>query len=288
MANDKYTAVWVSHTSISDYRECPRAYYLKNVYRHPATGNKIQIISPPLALGQAVHEVVEALSVLPTTERFREPLSLKFDTSWKKITGKRGGFKDKDTEARYRSRGEDMLKRISDNPGPLKNLAVKIKQELPYFWLSDEENIILCGRIDWLEYLPQDDSVHIIDFKTSRNEERPGSLQLPIYFLLAKNCQNRPVKKISYWYLERDNGLTEEPLPDYDLAKAEVLEIAKKIKLARKLDLFKCSHGNGCRACLPLEAVLKGEAEHVGTNSFGQDVYILKKPSRSHEDSIIL
>ena len=61
---DKYTAYWVSHSSINDFLKCPRAYFLKNVYKDPKTGRKIKLISPPLALGQAVHEVVESLSVL--------------------------------------------------------------------------------------------------------------------------------------------------------------------------------------------------------------------------------
>ena len=62
---DQYTAVWVSHTSISDFLQCPRAYYLKNVYKDPKTRHKIQLMSPPLALGQVVHSVLESLSILP-------------------------------------------------------------------------------------------------------------------------------------------------------------------------------------------------------------------------------
>ena len=38
MPKDKYTATWVSHTSLSDYIKCPRAYFLKNVYKDPQTG----------------------------------------------------------------------------------------------------------------------------------------------------------------------------------------------------------------------------------------------------------
>src|SRR3990167_6170588 len=79
MPGDKYTAVWVSHSSITDFVNCPRAYFLNNIYRDPVTGHKITVISPPLALGQAIHEVIETLSHLPSEKRFREPLAMRFD-----------------------------------------------------------------------------------------------------------------------------------------------------------------------------------------------------------------
>jgi len=155
MVNDKYTATWVSHSSISDFLKCPRVYYLKNVYKDPRTGHKIQLMSPPLALGQAVHEVLESLSLLPKDTRFDKPLPERFEKAWQKISGERGGFSDKEEEERYKKRGQAMLERVVKDPGPLKNLAVKIKMDLPYFWLSKEDNIILCGKVDWLEYLPE-------------------------------------------------------------------------------------------------------------------------------------
>ena len=189
MPKDKFSAVWVSHTSIRMFRECPRAYYLGNIYRDPLTNHKIKIMSPPLALGQAVHEVIESLSVLPAAKRMNESLVLKLDTVWEKVSGKNGGFVDIDTEHQYKTRGQEMLRRVMNHPGPIVNPAVKIKQDLPYYWLSEEDNIILCGKLDWLEYLPDTDGVHIIDFKTGKRNEDPTSLQLPIYHLLAHHCQ---------------------------------------------------------------------------------------------------
>ena len=283
---DKYTAVWVSHSSISDFLRCPRAYYLNNVYKEPATGKKISLMSPPLALGQAVHDVLESLSVLPATERFKDSLAQKFEGSWKKVAGKLGGFRDPEQEHKYKQRGVEMLARVTQKPGPLANLAVKINMDLPYFWLSEADNIILCGKIDWLEYLPDDDAVHIIDFKTSTKEENPASLQLPIYHLLVHHCQKHSVAKASYWYLERANELAEKPLPDLDTAKNKVLDIAKKIKLARQLERFVCPQGDtGCPACRPLEMVVRGQAELVGTDSLGRSIYILPAPTESGSSS---
>lgn len=286
---DKFSAVWVSHSSLSEFRRCPRAYYLKNVYRDPQTKHKIQVASPPLALGTSVHDVLESLSILPAANRFKEPLLEKYVRSWKKVAGRRGGFTDPDTEQRYRLRGEIMLRRVADHPGPLAHPAVKIKEELPQFWLSEEENIILCGKIDWLEYLAETDSVHIIDFKTSKKEEEANSLQLPIYHLLVHHCQKRKVEKASYWYLELSDDLTAKELPDLESAHKTILDLARQVKLARQLERFICPEGDGgCRYCRPMERIIKGEGELVGVNDYGQDVYILPSAAADEDDSVIL
>jgi ATP-dependent helicase/DNAse subunit B len=283
--SDKYTALWVSHSSISAFLECPRAYYLKNIYKDPKSGHKIKLMSPPLALGQAVHEVMESLSEIKTDLRFNEPLLDKFEKAWKKVTGENGGFFDKDTEYKYKTRGEDMIRRVVKNPGPLGELAVKINMDLPYYWLSEEDNIILCGKIDWLKYYPDTNSVEIIDFKTSRHEEGEDSLQLPIYHLLVKNCQNREVTAASYWYLDGSDELTQKTLPDLRESEEKILKIAKRMKLQKSLGKFDCPSGEaGCRACRPFESILKGEAEFVGNDDYRADVYVLNTKSETSEE----
>jgi ATP-dependent helicase/DNAse subunit B len=290
VARDKYSALWLSHSSISNFLECPRAYYLKNVYKDPKTGHKVKLMSPPLALGQAVHEVIESLSELKTDQRFKEPLPDKFQRAWKKISGKNGGFFDEDTEYKYKSRGEEMIRRVVKNPGPVAELAVKINMELPYYWLSETDNIILCGKIDWLKYIPESDSVEIIDFKTSKNEEGKESLQLPIYHLLVHHCQKRKVDGAWYWYLESNDSLTKKELPDLEKSEEKILKIGKKMKLQKSLGVFKCPQGDkGCRSCRPYEMILKGEAELVGEDGYKADVYVLNKPTKNEgEDSKIL
>ncbi len=286
---DKYTAVWVSHSSIGDFLKCPRSYYLKNIYKDKKSGNKIQITNPSLSLGQTVHEVIESLSVIPTNKRFETPIIELYEEAWKKVTGKRGGFLNSSIESEFKERGVKMLDRVRKNPGPLKNLAVKIDMDLPHFWISEDENVILCGKIDWLEYFADTDSVHIIDFKTSLdNKEDPESLQLPIYHLLVKNTQMRSVTKASYWYLEQDDAPVEKELPNYDESYDRVLSIARKMKLARQLDSFKCPNGeDGCRECQPLERILNGEGELVHSEH-KRDIYILTyKEDKKPEGTIL-
>ncbi|OGG30236.1 hypothetical protein A3A63_01405 [Candidatus Gottesmanbacteria bacterium RIFCSPLOWO2_01_FULL_46_9] len=277
MVKDKYSAVWVSHSSISDYLSCPRAYYLKNIYRDPKTNHKIVLMSPPLALGQAVHEVVESLSSLPVEERFAIPLKVRYETAWKKIAGSMGGFENDEQEDRFKKRGTGMIERIVKHPGPLMRKAIKLRQELPYYWLSEEDNIILCGKIDWLEYLEDSDSVHIIDFKTGKFDEDGSSLQLPIYVLLVDHTQSRKVTKVSYWYLDRDDEPIAMTRPKEEDAYTRIMELARKIQLARKLEHFKCPKSDGCRVCTPYERILKGDATFVGVGGYSQDIYVPEK-----------
>lgn len=271
---DKYTAVWVSHSSIGDYLKCPRAYFLRNVYRDPKTNKKMSVMEPPLALGQVVHDCIDALSKLPVEDRFKEPLIDRFEKKWESVKGMKGGFTSNDQEEKFYERTKGMITKIQNNPGPLAQKAIKIRQDLPHFWLSEEENIILCGKIDWLEYIDLSDTVRIIDFKTGKFDEDAESLQLPIYYLLATRTQTKPVSAMAYWYLDRDHEPVDVPIPLEEEANKRVMEAAKKVALARKLDHFKCKT-DGCRACRPYEAVLAGKAIHVGVNTFGQDVYIL-------------
>jgi ATP-dependent helicase/DNAse subunit B len=276
MATDKYSATWVSHSSISDFLKCPRAYYLRNVYKDPRTGHKMTVMSPPLALGQAVHEVIESLATLPVEERLKISLDKKLDPVWLKITGKKGGFKTHETEVTYKERARQMLINLQEDPGPILRKAIKIKSNmgLPNYYLSEEDNIILCGKIDWLEYEEESDSVHIIDFKTGKNEEAEDSLQLPIYLLLATNTQSKIVSGASYWYLDRDDGMVDKKLPDMKESFEKVIKVARRIKLARQINHFKCPK-DGCFACRPYERILKGEGELVSVSDTRQDIYIL-------------
>ncbi len=286
---DKYSAVWVSHSSMGDFIKCPRLYYLHNVYKNPKTGKKINLVSPALSLGSAVHEVVEGLADFKAEDRFKNPETLlkKFDEVWQKFSGKKGGFKNEEEEASAKARGLEMIKRVINNPGPLTEKIVKLKDGdngmLPNFYLSEDDNIILCGRIDWLQYKEGDDSIHILDFKTGKNEEKEESLQLPIYQLLLNKLQKRKVSGASYWYLDSDNEPKEVSLPDVKDSFDRVYKTAKAVKDARDLaqiegpeNAFKCSRGEkGCFGCLPFEKILKGEAEFLGNGEWGQEIYLL-------------
>ncbi|MGH7240567.1 MAG: PD-(D/E)XK nuclease family protein, partial [Candidatus Saccharimonadales bacterium] len=108
---DKYNALWVSHSSMGDFLKCPRLYYLHNIYRTPR-GRKINVASPYLSLGQAVHETVEGLAKFKVNERFVRPLEMAFEENWQKVSGKAGGFKAAEQEADFKERARQMMLRV--------------------------------------------------------------------------------------------------------------------------------------------------------------------------------
>lgn len=286
---DKFAATWVSHSSLGDFLACPRSYYLKNIYRNPETGHKVQLMSPALALGQIVHRVLESLSIIPTEKRMAQPILEQYEQEWKSIRGKAGGFQSDSQEEMFRERGADMIRRVLKNPGPIKQKAVKIAADLPQYWLSEEDEIILCGKIDWLEYFADQDAVSVLDFKTGKNKEKPDSLQLPIYLLLATNTQKRPVVGTSYWYLATSDAPEKQELPSLDDAYERVLGEAKKLKLARQLGRFICPEGKrGCRNCTPFEKIVRGEAEFIGEGEYGHDTFIILRDDADEKQSEIL
>jgi hypothetical protein len=116
---DKYKALWLSHSSISDYLKCPRLYFLRTIYKDIRTGHKISIVNPSLSLGQSVHTAVEFLADLPTEARFNLSPLVKFEEAWQKVSGEKGGFENSSEEALYKEKGIKMIRNIIDNPGPV-------------------------------------------------------------------------------------------------------------------------------------------------------------------------
>ncbi|MDO8603920.1 MAG: PD-(D/E)XK nuclease family protein [bacterium] len=291
---DKYTAVWVSHSSMGDFIKCPRSYYLHNMYKDPKTGHKVSLVTPHMSLGIAVHEVLEGLAEFPSESRMGHDLLAIYEKEWKKVTGKKGGFLNDTEEAEFKARGVVMLKKVVEDPRFLVNKCIKLPQDkMPCnFYLSEEHNIILNGLVDWIEYLPETDSLHLVDFKTGKVEEKESSLQLPIYLLLCDALhKKRKVIKASYWYLESDK-LVEKKLPDIDTARRDVLAAAVKVKDARDIakregveKAFVCPQGvynpqtkeGGCMSCRPYEFILNSDSrvEFVGVGGFSQDMYVL-------------
>ncbi len=257
----------------------------------------MSIVSPHMSLGIAVHNVLEGLAEYPSHERMDRDLRAKFEEEWEKVTGKKGGFISNVEEEQFKLRGKEMINNVIKDPKFLPNKCIKLKRDtMPCnFYLSEDHNIILNGLVDWIEYIPETDSLHIVDFKTGKHEEKVGSLQLPIYIFLCNALQKREVTKASYWYLESDK-MVEAKLPDLVSAEKEVLEVAMKVKEARRFakkdgidKIFVCNSGpydpitkgGGCFGCRPYEQIVLGDEsmEYVGIGGFSQDMYIEKKTS---------
>lgn len=272
MPKDKYKATWVSHSSMSDFLKCPRSYYLRNVYKNPDTRHKISVVSPALSLGIAVHAVLENLAHISLSERSQVKLEDLFDKEWEKYQGRRGGFTSNEQENDFKNRGIKMLRNVSCNIEPLLLDTVFMAEELPKIWFSDENNIILSGKVDWISR--RDDGIHIIDFKTGKNEEKDDSLQLPIYAFLARAILKESNINISYWYIDYSESPTPMKIPNLKEAYNNILQISLNIKAARETGHMDCPK-NGCYACRDYEKVLTGDAEYVGLGEYDKDLYFV-------------
>ena len=323
---DKYKAIWLSHSSYENYIKCPRLYYLANIYKDPKTNNKIGVTSPHMSLGIAVHNVLEPLANIPSEQRSGIDLIKNYEEEFNKFRGDIGGWKNKDEEHYFYQRGRTMIENVYNHFQNENNnkkyilLEKSIRTSLyykgnmiPNISISDKENIILCGSIDWIVYntgpspslSPQErgentENITVLDFKTGRNEENEESKQLIIYKKLFESLQNKwKVNSYAYYYLESDqikykdwteaevNKRVEQMLNDFIKVGIEIrnkrydILWSKDKKYIEKYfpkdnfqNNFKCKKGPaGCRDCLPYESIIRGEAVYVGRGNYGQDLY---------------
>lgn len=272
---NKFKATWVSHSSIGDFLKCPRAYYLKNVYKTD-NGNKISIVSPYLSLGSAVHEVLEPLAELDEKHRNSVKLAPAFYKAWSKISGEIGGFSSKEQEEEFKQRGVEMLTRVGKNRQNLAGQTTFLldkRDDLPWMWLSEDEEIVLCGRIDWLNRTGNK-QYRVLDFKTGLKEENDESLQLPIYSVLLEHFLGNSIIDAYYWYLALNDSPTRKIMPDVGKSRERILSIALEIKEARSTKKFECPH-KGCFHCTDLSRIIAGEGKFLGKGQYGTELYSL-------------
>ncbi len=254
--------LWISHSAISSYEKCPHLYYLEYEYRNPKTKNRIQIINPYFSLGLAVHETIEGLSSFSLKKRKNILLQERFYKIFKNYRGLQGGFLSKKKEEKFYERGVRMIERV-EKSFFLSRPSINFGKDFPSVNLLGED-VKLVGNIDWIEALPGG-GAHIIDFKTGNNKEKNGSLQLPIYVMLAKKKLKEKVKKTSYWYLEHDKEPVEQEMGDISLQENILKEKAKEIREAIEKKHFPCRYPGRCFACRDYEKIFQGEAELVST-----------------------
>ena len=118
-------AIFISHTSLSDFLNCPRAYYLKNIYRDKESGYRLQIASPSLSLGSTVHDVIRWYLDMKG-QVISDQLLQKYENLWFKYSGKKGGFKSAEDEEVFKDRGREILQNFfSYPPQHLENMEAR-------------------------------------------------------------------------------------------------------------------------------------------------------------------
>lgn len=265
-------ALFISYTGLRDFLKCPRAYYLKNRYRDPKTGFRLQIASGSMTLGSLVHD---AIKWYLQTGRVagKEDVVKKFRNHWLKYKGKKGGFHSREEEGDFGRRGLQMLDSF------LKHAAF-LEPNIPAynflkFYFNDKDKIILNGKVDFIGELP-DGTAHVLDFKTGAKDEE-DSTQLHTYAILAESNFQKRVSKISYWYLDRDTSSKEAVLDcleeKLEWLKSKTLEIKKAIEE----DNWICKEGDRlCNDCRNYQAIIDGKGEfQFSDEEFKKDIYYL-------------
>lgn len=265
-------AIFISPSSLSDFEKCPKLYYYRYVYKTPDTGLKIQIINPALALGQAVHDTIERFILLEPLVRTKSALEAIFATVWQGLSGEKGGFSEAVEEKTARERGETMLENFFGNA----HFQTTQKAKMPEFLKAElGDDLILTGKLDWIEKMG--DGYHLVDFKTGKNEEKEGSMQLPIYVVLAGKILGTDDIKASYWYLDQGKELRDFSLPDLQEFALDLKRKGLVIKKSRLTNSFVCPKGESCWACRDMMAVIVGKKGKLVSvdSSRKQEIYIL-------------
>ncbi len=265
-------ALWISYTGLRDFLKCPRSYYLKNRYRDPKTGNRLQIASAPMTLGSLIHD---AIKWYLQTGRIanKDEVVKKFKNHWLKYRGKKGGFSSVAEEAEMGKRGLSMLDNFIKN-------APHLGPHVPVFDFLKfrlDEKIILNGRLDFVGEL-SDNSLHVLDFKTGAKDEEDPT-QLHTYAILAESHLQKEVSKISYWYLDREPVPKEAVLDSLEEKLEWLKQKALQIKKAVGENKWECIEKDGlCRDCKNYQAIIDGKGEfQFFDEAFKKDIYFLDK-----------
>lgn len=263
-------ALFISYTGLKDFLKCPRSFYLKNIYRDPKSGYRIQIASAPMTLGSLVHDGIKWY-LQTGRNAAKEAVVAKFRNHWLKYRGKKGGFASNKEEGEFGKKGLKMIDNFFENLGVL-------EENLPaydFFRYRIDESIVLNGRLDFLGVLP-DGSLHVLDFKTGSKDEE-DSTQLHTYAIMAESYFQKPVGKISYWYLERDSAPKEAVLDPLEEKLEWLTEKCRQVQEAVKVGEWVCIGGK-CQDCKRYEAIIAGEGEfQFSDNDFKKDVYYLPR-----------
>ncbi len=265
-------AILISHTSLTDYLKCPRSFYLKNIYRDPRQGYKLQIASPNLTLGAIIHDTIKwylEAEVKPT----KEETVKKFRNLWCKYRLKKGGFSSAQEEATYGKRGLKMLDNFLSHVSILEPCAPFL--HFPKFKLID--NVILFGNMDFIGKC-KDGTLHVVDFKTGIHDE-DSALQLNIYAILAEANLQIPVSKASFWYLDRDDGPKSIVLDPLDGQIEWLRQKGLELKISIKEGNWICVKSPDlCRDCQSYQAILEGKGEYLfADDAFKKEVYFLER-----------
>jgi len=235
-----------SYSALDSFETCPQKYKYEHIEK--IRGDK----SPEQIFGTLVHSALEHYysksPTFPTTDevitRFRDRV-------------KASELPDAD-KPRYEQSGVDMISRFAKkNPAwGARNIGLETRFAVDVIDPESHETHTLSGIIDRVD-APDDNTVEIIDYKTSRKlpaqSEVDHNLQLSVYHMAAlKRWPSFAEKaiKLSLYFLRANEKLTTTRTPA-DIAETEnhVREVIRHIEGATTQDEFPPKPSALCEWC---------------------------------------
>lgn len=272
---------------------CPKQYHF--YYLDPVYGqmkNELKRLPHNIwsfhTLGKAVHNAITLFYHSPPEQRTLKHLKEHLRETWqsevrwnkKPPLEKWGGFDSLEEERETYAQALSMLANFSQiaETGPeLEYLPTKNFRQS----IEDYQNLItplskdfdISGKFD-LVARNKDDSLHIIDFKTSKKEDG-DYFQLRFYKLLAEENFKKPVSQASFYFLRTGN------VKEFDLRKEKPeeikAEILTKINQIKTTGSFDPRPSKLCQFCLfktfcPEKEKINGLIKDTGNKGYPDDL----------------
>jgi DNA helicase-2/ATP-dependent DNA helicase PcrA len=223
----------LSATALNNYLECPWKYFYRNLVRVPEKPTSSSLY------GNALHNALRLFRELCASSQKYQPLETLLE--YLKVSIDQQGF----TPASYADAYKKGVRALTDwharNAAGYQFRAWCEKKFEVYMPLADGEpnTILLRGLIDVIEFR-DDDSIHVIDYKTgrhmSRNELEGGTKsatgdykrQLDFYCILLELSQMDRPSRLSLEFIEPDKS-DNTVVHDFDYDEATVKELKATI-----------------------------------------------------------
>lgn len=218
-----------SFSQLAAYDNCPKQYYFNFILKVPVQG-KAQF-----SFGKTMHASLERVMELVISrekgKKFGEIISRKemidiFEASWVD-----DWYKTKAEKAEYFEKGKEIVRGFFDKYKDEIIKPVYLEEGFKFKIAGDEEKSFkgVIDRIDECE-----DGFKIVDYKTGKPKEKlalEDKKQLLIYQLASSQIFDKPIKKMSFYYLD-DNTEVEFLGTEKELEKVEksVTETIDQIK----------------------------------------------------------
>jgi DNA helicase-2/ATP-dependent DNA helicase PcrA len=226
----------LSASALDQYEKCPMKYLLSA--RWCIRGGPHAALSFGNVMHAALRELVAAWrhgQLISMAD-----LELIYAREWKS-----GGYEDAYQEEEYRRAGLEQLRSFYEKYAGARPEVLELEKP---FELPMEHNIVITGRIDRIDRLP-DGTVEIVDYKTGSVKkplDAKKSLQLSIYALAAREILELEPSRLTFYNLVINEAtMTTRDDKSLTLARQRVSEIADSIRAGN----FPAKPGFQCRYC---------------------------------------